>query len=281
MSRTNRPVLSGCLALSAAGVLTAGCAAPSASRVAASGASVPAVRAAAIDRAVWASADGWSHAERTALRLNQKQEAAGRSVREAGWFALGYDDEAVYLRAELDDADLVCLAERDGDSLFRRGDTLEWFIGPPARIEADGTTRLGWYLELHVSPTGLRTATRWLRPGLAEVIGDAPFEAAVTRRGTANAHRDVDAGWSATLRLPWAALRAIDPSWTMDRPLTTLVARYNYGHHLPRDADGAGGPELSMFPPQPRTAFHLRTHHAPLELVPEPNRSAPSTEASP
>jgi len=70
--------------------------------------------------------------------------------------------------------------------------------------------------------------------------------------------------------LPWAELYrlATDAGLPTDAtpPLTMLVGRYNYGRHTPYDSNGIGGPELTMWPAQPRTNYHLRPSHAPLRF---------------
>lgn len=49
-----------------------------------------------------------------------------------------------------------------------------------------------------------------------------------------------------------------------ETPLTVLAARYNFSYSL---ADKS--PELSMFPSQPRTSYHLRETHGLLVKKPK------------
>ncbi|MEO1236752.1 MAG: hypothetical protein AAFX76_08195 [Planctomycetota bacterium] len=223
----------------------------------------------------------WHRVPAHAMALDRAQTAAGLTPREPGDVRFAYDAQALYLRFDFTDHDLVCTGVADGDELFKKSDIAEWFIGPPPRKTPGGHVLAGgWYLELHASAAGLRTATLWLRPGLPQPIESPPFSVRVETRGTLNDHTDRDAGWTAVLTLPWSALRAIDPDLTPQTPLSMLAARYNYGHHTPRRPDGSAGPELSMFPAQPRTRFHLRPFHAPIRLaepstLPSANRRAP------
>ncbi len=220
----------------------------------------------------------WSRSPAVTLGPNTQQIAAGMVVAEPGQARLTYDEAAIYLRVDLTDHDICTTATADGDVLYHSGDVAEWFIGLP--VDEDGYRP---YLELHVAPNGVRTAYLLARPGLVEPIDPIPFTAEVAVRGTLNAFADRDEGWSAIMTLPWQALRLLQPerdgqpiTLANVPPLTMLVARYNYGRHLPWH-EGIGGPELTMWPAQPHTSYHLRRHHAPLQLrdAPGPHATTP------
>jgi hypothetical protein len=237
----------------------------------------------------------WELAPVHTLTLDQTRIDDGRRPVEPGHAQFTFDDEALYLRVRFTDDDLVCTTADDGDpQMYLKSDTAEWFIGTPPTIDPrTGRLAGGWYLELHVSPAGRRAAVLWLRPGLPQVLDEPPFSAQVHARGTLNDHHGHDHGWDAVFTLPWDQLRRIDPTLGPHRPhesvgqagpppaLTTLVSRYNYGHRLPRNPDGSAGPELTMFPTQPRTQFHLRPFHARLREVPASPPVNPSPGTTP
>ena len=181
---------------------------------------------------------------------------------------IAYDSTALYLRVEMTDRDVVATATQESDRLFQTGDVAEWFVGSPPT--ADGQP--GNYLELHVAPDGDRRAYRIDRPGLYQPVPQPPFTAEVRVDGTLNDFSDRDRGWAVLFVLPWSALAESTAAGgsagdIRQLPLSLLLGRYNFGHHLPYSASGFGGPELSTWPMQPQTAFHLRPHHARIELV--------------
>jgi hypothetical protein len=201
------------------------------------------------------------------LTLDAERIAERKTPFELGSAKIAFDDHAVYLRIDFTDHDIVTTATADHDILYEAGDVAEWFIGTPPTPGGEP----GVYLELHVAPNGLRTAYRNARPGLIEKIESIPFTAEVAVSGTISDYTDRDRGWSAQFTLPWSVLRELDPVLRPDgcdagmkQRLTTLVARYNYGHHLPYNDRGAADPEITMWPTQPITYFHLRPFHAPL-----------------
>lgn len=213
------------------------------------------------------------------LSLDLGRTGQGETVCEPGSIQLAYTDQAVYLRVHMEDRDLVTLAERDNDELYKLGDVVEWFIGfPPTvglekEVAADRSASLLYpsvYVELHAAPNGLRTAYRWVRPGLIEKMKDIPFTFEYKLDGSLNRHEDADVGWTVLFELPWsslaASLGAASQAELIDRSLTMMVGRYNYGHYLPYPEDGNGQPELTMWPAQPWTRFHLREYHSPIDF---------------
>jgi hypothetical protein len=211
------------------------------------------------------------------MTLDAKAIAEGRTPVDPGRFKISYDPQSIHLYMDMVDRDLVATEDRDGHELYTTGDVAEWFIGTPPRHDPDtGELLPGDYLELHVAPNGTRNALRWIRPGLIEPMPSMPFTAEVALRGTLNDATDTDEGWSVRFTLPWDTLRQLapgvqtklQPGPASDGRLSILVARYNYSHQLPYRDNGNAGPELTMWPPQPRTAFHLRPFHAPLHFAP-------------
>lgn len=223
----------------------------------------------------------WDDAPVRWLSLDLERTSRDEPVHEPGFIQVAYTDDAIYLRVQMQDRDLVSLAERDNDELYKLGDVVEWFIGFPPVAEPGGDTPAdrasgplfpSIYIELHAAPNGLRTAYRWARPGLIEKMDEIPFTFEYELDGSLNRYEDSDAGWTVLYELSWdslaRALGAASRAELLDRSLTMMVGRYNYGHHLPYPADGNGAPELTMWPAQPWTRFHLRNHHSPINFAP-------------
>ena len=220
----------------------------------------PTVTASVVDAPLSLDDPRWQDIPRHTMTLDAGKIAAGLTLQEPGRLQLAVDDQAYYLRTDFTDRDVASTATADYDKLFLTGDVTEWFIGTPPSKE--GTP--GSYFQLHVTPDGLRSAYLITRPGLIEDQHPLPFTAETKIHGTINDITDHDEGWSALFILPRDAITQLTD--TPDTaPLTMLVGRYNYGHHLPYNDQGSAGPELSMWPTQPKTAYHLRPHHAPIK----------------
>lgn len=217
----------------------------------------------------------WKSAIQVDLVLDSMALNSYDSLKEPGWARMVYDDHAIYLWVNFLDRDICSSATKDHQILYSAGDIAEWFIGIPVGPNGEP----GAYLELHLAPNGIRSAYRIIRPGLIEKLSTIPFSAEVNLRGTLNDSRDIDKGWTAKLTLPWDSLRESSPEFShldpyvfaeetadqsADYDLSVLIARYNYSKYLNYRADGHAGPELSMWPQQPRTSYHLRPFHAPI-----------------
>lgn len=204
----------------------------------------------------------WKHAFTQPMLASE--EAGKPELQEPGRFSMIADEEAIWLKLEMTDRDVVSTATADHQYLWELGDLAEWFIGvPPGE---DGTH--GTYVELHVNPHGHRSAYQWQRPGLLEDWPLDTHHAEAIVHGQANDLASVDSGWDAVFRLPWASLHqvlglaeAAKASPDDGLVLSTLVSRYNYGQHL-----RSTRPELSMWPMQPRDGFHLRPSHAEIVI---------------
>jgi len=203
------------------------------------------------------------------MALNQPETAAGAKLHEPGEARFAFDDQAIYLHVRFHDRDVATLATQNDEGIYKYGDLAEWFIGTPPGPEGEP----GVYLEMHAAPNGECRAYRVQRPGVNERLTPIPFKIEIAIDGSLNRRSDTDRAWSAQFTLPWAVLEALDPNVTdraaLKRSLSTLVGRYNYGRHLLYGKDGAAGPEMTMWPPQPRTRFHLRPFHAPISFEDE------------
>ena len=222
----------------------------------------------------------WATAPARRLVTSLQQQAVAESDADAadppsttGWVRLLADADALYLRADLADTDLYNAANDQDAHVFTRGDTLEWFIGKPPPVDwSVAGTGPGWYYELHVTPEGQRRAYLIREPGSFEPLAIAPFEAEIWR-WTPRSRPDLfpadqsGGGWSVVMTLPWTALARVDPGWRWGDGLSTLVGRYDRTRD-PRQPEAKASRRLTMWPAQPRTAFHLRRHHAPIVFPP-------------
>lgn len=225
---------------------------------------VPAVAIQVFDAALDIDDARWGQLPSYPMSLSQDRTQRGHHVRASGTFQVASNSKHLYLRTDFEDSDLVSFAESDGGKIYQQGDVSEWFIGLGPCPDGQPMP----YLELHIVPTGHMAAFRIIRPGLVEELDPQIFDAEVKINGTLNDASDRDQGWTAWFSIERDRLAELIGLETPlpEAGLRMLVARYNYSHFLPYDRHGVGGPELSMWPIQPRTAFHLRPYHAQLML---------------
>ena len=216
-------------------------------------------------------ATGWSDVPRHALTPAQDGLDAGQALREPGSFQMALAEGALWLRVDFDDSDVSAIAEADGENLYDTGDVAEWFIGLAPEPDGQGGLLPRRYLELHLAPNGTRSAYVIDRPMQVRPLATIPFRGEVRIDGRLDDATERDTGWSAVMELPLSELAELLPGFDAERPRATplrvLVARYNYSRFLPYRADGTAGAELSMWPTQPRVAFHLRPHHAAVRFA--------------
>lgn len=231
----------------------------------------PSIPVAVVDKPLPIDDPQWARVSRHELVLSAADVAVRAKIAERGQVQFLRDAARIFVRFELEDRDLCTTAKADHDILYMAGDVVELFIGyPPVQVtDTPGATMPprfagGSYLELHVAPNAVRSAYIIRRPGLVEKLDPLPFAATVQLRGSLNNHTDADDGWTALIVVDLDTLEKILGANPEGHPLTVLASRYNYGNGIPRLPDGTGEPELTMYPQQPRTAFHLRPFHAPL-----------------
>lgn len=179
----------------------------------------------------------WQNAE--SLWRFQKHGAAktdGESDKNSGGTAVSqttvrmlWDDQYLYVAAEMDDRDLYASAvEHDGPAW--KSDVFELFIKPLAQSYR--------YYEFEITPANVSMDAAFPRRG-ARALSDAltfesGLESAVTMVGTLNDARDEDIGWLVEMRIPLAALTTA-PS---QKPVPGMewrfaACRYDYSVHLP------------------------------------------------
>jgi hypothetical protein len=128
-------------------------------------------------------------------------------------FKLLWDDEFLYVGAELEEPHIWATLTRRDAVIYREND-FEVFIDP------DGDTHN--YLELEINAIGtvwdLFLAKPYRDGGKAQSEWDiAGLRAAVSVRGTVNDPSDRDEGWTVELAIPWSAVAEQAPSvWPRD-----------------------------------------------------------------
>lgn len=171
---------------------------------------------------------------------------------------LMWDDEHLYLGAELDDQDIYCVTPDRHDAGFSTDDIVELFLKP--------SDALPYYWEFHVVPSG---GTRDYFYARRNAGGDSRWkvyesgmQARVSLRGSLNHWADRDTGWVAEVRIPWAAFAQMGGKPRPGAMWRFLVSRYDYSVHLP---DGC---ELSAAAALPIQSYHLYEYYPYLRFVP-------------
>lgn len=129
----------------------------------------------------------------------------GRAPRFRTRFKMGWDDECLYVGADLEEPHVWGTLREMHSRLYEDND-FELFLDP----DGDGRD----YYELEVNALETRWELFLPRPYREGGRAVSPFEipglrVAVSVRGTVNDPRDVDEGWSVAIALPWSGLARI------------------------------------------------------------------------
>jgi|GEM_PF-2539723 len=147
---------------------------------------------------------------------------------EGGTVKMLWNEDTLFLFADMVDSDLVQEEDKDGEHLYRFGDVLEIFIRPAG---------VRCYWEIYAAPNGRRSSffypsrgrrlpscfTEPLMPG---------YQINVELRGTLNHPADRDQGWRCIAAIPMKALQAKAGKLDFSKPWLMQVARYNYSVYL-------------------------------------------------
>jgi hypothetical protein len=109
---------------------------------------------------------------------------------------LGWDDDALYLAAQLEDRDVHSSFERRDDPLWKE-EALELFVARDAG---------GPYVELQVSPRNVQFDSRFASYRKGDEAWNGRWRSAVAVDGTVDRRGDRDRGWSVEMRVPWTDL---------------------------------------------------------------------------
>lgn len=187
--------------------------------------------------------------------LSGMPDANGDRLRleESGRVRFLWDEDALYVGAELHDSDVVSEANADGLHAYLLGDVCEVFLKPRGGRG---------YGEFHVTPNGHQTTFLWPSGGRrlpSALQQHSELQVSTHVRGRLNDATVADDGWSAEMRIPWSLLLKTDTALSPDDSWAILVGRYNYGLTL-------SATELSSMPPISAVDFHSTAEYATLRL---------------
>ena len=166
-----------------------------------------------------------------------------------------YDDENLYIGAELEDFDIMQYGKEDQTYLFLTGDTLEIFLKPansPSYWECYGTPngkKTSLFFETRAYPRD--PAKNVLMPGLNN---------AVKVHGTFNNPKDKDKGWTIEIVFPRKELAKTGCEFKPGEPWTILIARYNYTF-----GSKEGGEQFSTCPELPVVNYHHLEYYGEID----------------
>jgi len=201
-----------------------------------------------LDEPVWQKA--------TKFNLSFSKDTS-KTLQEGGVIQLAYDDQFLYLAAELFDSDVLQESDEDQQQHFLSGDVLELFIHPKNKP---------YYWELYVTPNQRRTvyffegAGRFALPSSFVQSFDW-LRVGTQVQGSLNDPSDLDRGWTAEMAVQLSVLAEKGIPFDKHHAWTVLIGRYNYTLHLPEK-------EISMAPALPKTNFHKIGNYADLKLLP-------------
>ena len=137
----------------------------------------------------------WDRAERTGRFLRSLDGKAAGAATEA---RLLWDDEALYVAFQCEDANVTTPFTRDDEKLYT-SNVVEIFLNPSGD--------LAHYVEIEVAPSNaLFDASFTGRRAGMDLAWSSGAQHAVQVDGTLNDPRDVDRGWTVELAIPFAKL---------------------------------------------------------------------------
>lgn len=147
-----------------------------------------------------------------------------------GAIRFAWDDQYVYVGAELTDDDVVTVSDKDQTHLYRDGDLLEIFLKP-----VNDT----YYWEIYANPLSARAS--FFIAGGGRIISDEiareehlmkDLKVMAKIDGTINNWQDTDKGWSVELAIPVKDLTQYGAELKENSLWRFLVGRYNYSRYL-------------------------------------------------
>jgi hypothetical protein len=200
--------------------------------------------------------EAWVDAPAYSLQLPSKSLNSDNTIQEPGEVKLLWDDNYLYVGAQLDDSDVVNEGTEDQTHLYKTGDLIEVFLKPAGENyywEVYGTpnNKKSWFFFPSRGRIIFPACANYLPPGL---------NVAATIAGTFNNWRERDIGWTTEIAIPIKELTVHGAKFDNSCNWTVLIARYNYSAYLEK-------PELSSYPQLSAVNFHLYEEYARLKLV--------------
>lgn len=173
-----------------------------------------------------------------------------------------WDDDHLYVRAELDDKDIYAL-HTEHNSRTWDDDVFELFVQP-----RQGSDR---YYEFHVTPRNITLQLGFPstdREGrvFRDHIFDGGMQSAVTLDGIINDWKQKDRGWVVEIAIPFSAFSEAAPPPDDGTVWHVAFCRYDYSYYLhdhPHEADERAV-ETSSSVAFPRRGFHQTEYYHPM-----------------
>ena len=170
-----------------------------------------------------------------------------------------YDKNFLYIRAVLEDDDIVALGTQDQESQCTKGDVFEIFLKPENALH---------YWEIHITPAGRSAVIFYPSRGyhfLGKIVmpEKSPlkkFKFKVSLNGTLNNGKDVDRSWTVEAAIPLDELKAQGVPFDDQNQWKVLISRYNYSRYQ-------AFCELSSCPELTKLDFHVHEEYGSLKLV--------------
>lgn len=170
-----------------------------------------------------------------------------------------YDDQYIYISAEMEDSDILAMTTIN-DAEFKydgTDDLFEVFFKPDNNLPG--------YYEFHVSPLNkirdIYYPRRFGGHHTRFIEYTSGMETAVTLDGTLNNYHDRDKGWSAEVRIPWKGMTKNNPIPKPGKRWKFNICRYNFAVQLPY------GNELGQLFWSERVSFHQYEEFPWIEFV--------------
>lgn len=203
-----------------------------------------------MDNGAWVDTPAYS------LQLPSKSLNPDNTIQEQGAVKLLWDDNYLYVGAQLEDSDVMNEGTEDQTHLYKTGDLIEVFLKPSGE---------NYYWEVYGTPNNKKSwfffpsRGRIIFPACANYL-PPDFNVAATIAGTLNNWRERDTGWTIEMAIPIKELTVYGAKFDNSCNWTVLIARYNYSAYLEKT-------ELSSYPQLSAVNFHLYEEYARLKLV--------------
>jgi hypothetical protein len=171
-----------------------------------------------LDEEIWTKAPGYTF------------NAYNAECVQNGLIKFAWDDQYVYVGAQLTDDDVVTISDKDQSHLYKDGDLLEVFLKP---------LKDTYYWEIYANPLNAR-ASFFIAGGGRLISDEISREGHLMKDlkvfakidGTVNNWQDIDNGWSVEMAIPIKELTRYGAELKENSVWRFLIGRYNYSRYL-------------------------------------------------
>lgn len=169
----------------------------------------------------------WRRAVAYPLQVAWRQNQPHHQLLEKGSVRIAWDENYLYIGADLEDVDVVAEDDSDHAHHYRSGDVIEIFLRPPGKRH---------YWEIYGTPNSRKTVFFFPSRGRlflpSSVNQDMQIKVAAQVQGTINQWQDKDHGWTLEMAIPITDLTGFgDLVSPASVPWSILICRYNYSAH--------------------------------------------------